>query len=108
MNIWDAVFGASKIVYKPGGTAYVTHISLLRRRRVGRGRKGKSSSLLTLSPNGLPLRRHVGMCHPKLRGGGGMFFAPFWSENGHRLCAHFGLNSVMVFEGTEGVYERSN
>ena len=37
-----------------------------------------------------------------------MFFAPFWSENGHTLCAHFGLNSVMVFEGTEGVYERSN
>ena len=37
-----------------------------------------------------------------------MFFAPFWSENGHRLCGHFGLNSVMVFEGTEGVYERSN
>ena len=69
MNIWDAVFGASKIVYKPGGTAYVTHISLLGRRKVGRGRKGKSSSLLTLSPNGLPLRRHVGMCHPKLRGG---------------------------------------
>ena len=54
-----------------------------------------------------PLRRHVGMYHPKLRGRG-MFFAPFWSENGHRLCAHFGLNSVMVFEGTEGVYERSN
>ena len=65
MNIWDAVFGASKIVYKPGGTAYVTHIILLGRRKVGRGRKGKSSS----SPNGLPLRRHVGMCHPKLRGG---------------------------------------
>ena len=74
MNIWDAVFGASKIVYKPGGTAYVTHISLLGRRKVGRGRKGKSSSLLTLSPNGLPLRRHVGMCHPKLRGGGGVCF----------------------------------
>ena len=103
MNIWDAVFGASKSMCKPGGTAYVTRI----RRKVGRGRKRKSSSLLTLSPNGLPLRRHVGMCHPKLRGGG-MFFAPFWSENGHKLCAHFGLNSVMVFEGTEGVYERSN
>ena len=29
MNIWDAVFGASKIVYKPGGAAYVSHISLL-------------------------------------------------------------------------------
>ena len=27
MNIWDAVFGASKIVYKPGGTAYVTHVT---------------------------------------------------------------------------------
>ena len=50
MNIWDAVFGASKIVYKPGGTAYVTHISLLGRRKVGRGRKGKSSYLLMAYP----------------------------------------------------------
>ena len=82
MNIWDAVFGASKIVYKPGGTAYVTHISLLGRRKVGRGRKGKSSSLLTLSPNGLPLRRHVGMCPPKLRGGGVCFLRRFGLKTG--------------------------
>ena len=82
MNIWDAVFGASKMVYKPGGTAYVTHISLLGRRKVGKGRKGKSSSLLTLSPNGLPLRRHVGMCHPKLRGGGVCFLRRFGLKRG--------------------------
>ena len=50
MNIWGAVLGASKIVYKPGGTAYVTHISLLGRRKVGRGRKGKSSYLLMAYP----------------------------------------------------------
>ena len=42
---------------------------------------------------------------PPNRGGG---VAPFWFENGNSLFAHFGLNSVMVFEGTEGVYERSN
>ena len=78
MNIWDAVFGASKIVCKPGGTAYVTHI----RRKVGRGRKRKSSSLLTLSPNGLPLRRHVGMCHPRLRGGGVCFLRRFGLKTG--------------------------
>ena len=54
MNIWEAVFGASKIVYKPGGGAYVTHISLLGRRKGEGGRKGKSSSPLSLSPYGLP------------------------------------------------------
>ena len=82
MNIWDAVFGASKIVYKPGGTAYVTHISLLGRRKVGRGRKGKSSSLLTLSPNGLPLRRHVGMCPPPQTKGGVCFLRRFGLKTG--------------------------
>ena len=44
---------------------------------------------------------------PPNRGGGGGV-APFWFGNGNSLFAHFGLNSVMVFEGTEGVYERSN
>ena len=47
-----------------------------------------------------PLRHHVRnvpMCHPNRVGGGGG--APIWFENGHRLFAHFGLNSVMVFEG---------
>ena len=66
-------------------------------------RKGKSSSLLSLSPNGLPPPTpckecaNVPMCHPNRVGGGGG--APIWFENGHRLFAHFGLNSVMVFEG---------
>ena len=74
MTIWDAVFGASKIVYKPGGTAYVTHISLLGRRKVGRGRKGKSSSLLTLSPNGLPPSTPCRYVPPQTKGGGGVCF----------------------------------
>ena len=46
MNIWDSVFGASKIVYKPI-LAYLAGAK-------GRGRKGKSSSPLSLSPYGLP------------------------------------------------------
>ena len=56
-------------------------------------------------PMAYPLRYHLrneAMCH--LTGG----VAPFWFGNGNSLFAHFGLNSVMVFEGTEGVYERSN
>ena len=69
MNIWDAVFAASKIVYKPGESAYVTHISLLGRRKVGRGRKGKSASLLSLSPNGLPPSTPCRYIPPQTKGG---------------------------------------
>ena len=43
------------------------------------------------------------------RGGGDApkngVFAPFWSENGYRLCP-FGLESGMIFEETTRVYER--
>jgi len=31
---------------------------------------------------------------------------PFWSEDGYTLCPKFGLESVVVTEGTRGVYER--
>ena len=71
----------------------------------GRGRKGKSSSPLSLSPYGLapsiPSKEWTTV--PPQPGGGGL--RRFWFENGNGLFAHFGLNSVMVFEGTAAVYD---
>ena len=44
----------------------------------------------------------LGICRPIGRG-----FAPFWSENGHKLCPFgSGIGAGVVFEGTTGVYER--
>ena len=43
------------------------------------------------------------MCHPE-----GYVFAPFLSENEHRLCLFWSGIGYGFLEGTTGVYERIN
>ena len=48
----------------------------------------------------LPYISHIGVCSAP----NGMVFAPFWSENGLRLCS-FWSGIGIVFKETTGVYE---